>query len=168
MIEHKIIAVDCNLLVIWTTTTKTNADNRARIEHLFNYIEKSKGKMIIPMPAIAEFLVKADIMGVEFLNQLERKNCVILGNFDRPSAYECAQMDSAALGRSDKKDGAKDTWQKVKVDRQIIAISKTLGATMIITNDKGVETSALRTGMSVCSVQDLPIPDKDKQLPLLS
>ena len=124
--------------------------------------------MIIPMPAISEFLVKADIMGVEFLNRLERKYCVILGNFDRTAAYECAQMDSAALGREDKKDGSKDAWQKVKVDRQIVAISKTLGATMMITNDKGVENSSLRAGIATCTVQSLPIPDDAKQLKLIN
>lgn len=55
--------------------------------------------------------------------------------FDRAAAFECAQLDRAALGTNDKKDGLSTSWQKIKIDRQIVATGKAHGASLVISGD---------------------------------
>ena len=120
------------------------------------------------MVAVAEFLVGADLAGVEFLNTLERKTYILMADFNRAAAYELAQMDKAAMGTGDKKDESNDPWQKIKVDRQIVATGKSLGARLIISNDQNVRNNAIRIGMEAMRIQDLDLPDSAKQMNLPS
>ena len=133
-------------------------DDKARIEHFFESAEKAKAKIVIPMPAVAEYLVGADIAAVETFNRLEKKAFVWIAPFDRAAAFECAQLDRAAIGGGDKKDGAQAPWQKIKIDRQIVATGKACGATLIISADEGVRNNALRVGMIAKTIQELELP----------
>lgn len=156
----KRILVDANFLVA-LVKPDLHEELRIRQRALIEQIEAQRCTLIVPMPALAEYLVGADIAGVESINALERKTFVLLANFDRAAAFECATLDSAALGRGDKKDGSDEAWQKVKVDRQLIAIGKANGAQLIISQDKGVKTAALRSGIPCLSIADLPLtPDQ--------
>jgi len=152
----KRILVDANFLVA-LVNPKLHEELRLRMSTLIEQIEAQKCTLIVPMPALAEYLVGADIAGVESINVLERKTYVFMANFDRAAAFECATLDSAAIGRGDKRDGSEENWQKVKVDRQLIAIGKSNGAQLIISQDKGVRNTALRVGMSCLSIADLPL-----------
>ncbi|SEA98440.1 hypothetical protein SAMN05444680_10517 [Variovorax sp. YR216] len=132
--------------------------------YLFETAEKSRCKVVLPMPAVAEYLAGADMAGVESLNLLERKTCILLGDFNRAAAFECAQLDRAAMrGSEDKKDGSDAPWQKVKIDRQIVAIAKANGAGLVISRDKGVRNNALRVGMSAIKVEELELPMSARQ-----
>lgn len=110
------------------------------------------------MPAVAEYLVGADIAALETFNKLERKAFVVVAPFDRAAAFECAQLDRAAIGGGDKKDGAKAPWQKIKIDRQIVATGKAHGATLIVSGDEGVRNNALRVGMVAKTISELELP----------
>lgn len=164
----KRILVDANFLVA-LVNPKLAEELRLRLISLVEQIEAQRCMLIVPMPALAEYLVGADIAGVESVNALERKAYVMMANFDRAAAFECATLDSAALGRGDKKDGSEAAWQKVKVDRQLIAIGKANGAQLIISADKGVKNAALRAGLPCLSIAELPLsPDKaQRKLDLL-
>lgn len=161
------ILVDANFLVAHANS-KISSDDRARIDYFLEQAEKNKSKLIIPMPAIAEYLVGADVAALDTLNILEKKSYVYCAPFDRASAYECALLDSAAIGRGDKKDSIEQPWQKIKIDRQIIAIAKANGAKLIISMDAGVQTNAKRVGISTIDIQGLKLPESAKQkvLPL--
>ena len=168
------VAVDTNFLVALLDGALAG-DDRLRIDDFIAKMEKSKGQLIIPMPVIAEFLAGADHAGLEHLEKLERRAYVEVASFDRRSATECALLDSAALGRAvaakesgkdataAKKDGSAGSRQKVKVDRQIVAIAKAYGARTIISNDGDVRTCALRAGIQHLQLRDLPLPDSSKQ-----
>lgn len=158
----RVVAVDANFLVAWVSPG-TSADDRARIEYLLETTEKAKGRFLIPMPAMAEYLVRADTAGLETMNRLERKSCVQLAPFDRAAAFECAQLDRAALGGGDKRDGVDEPWQKIKIDRQIIAIAKAYGATLVVSGDDGIRKNALRVGMQAVTLQELPLPESVRQ-----
>lgn len=159
----KVILVDANFLVA-VVSRHTSVDDKARIDHLLTRVEKAKSKIVIPMPAVAEYLVRADIAGIETLNKLERKSFIALAPFDRVAAFECAQIDRAALGGSpDKKDGTMVPWQKIKIDRQIVAIGKSLGAGLCISADGGVRNNALRIGIASVTIQELELPESAKQ-----
>lgn len=161
----KCILLDANFLVAHASA-KTSSDDRARIDHFLASVDKAKAKLIIPMPAVAEYLVGADTAGVDMLNQLDRKACVVLAPFDRAAAFECALIDRAALGAGDKKDGSSSPWQKIKIDRQIVATGKAYGATLVISADVSLRANALRVGMDAKTIQDLDLPDDARQVKL--
>ena len=129
--------------------------------------EKAKSKIVFPMPAIAEFLVGADLAGVEFLNSLDKKTFLLMADFNRAAAFELAQIDRAALNTGDKKDETIAPWQKIKIDRQIVAIGKSLGATLVISGDGSVRNNALRIGMQAMTIQELELPQAAKQQKLV-
>ena len=97
------------------------------------------------------------------MNELERKKHFLIAPFDRAAAFECALLDRAALGAGDKKDGAIDPWQKVKIDRQIVAIGKANGARLVISGDAAVRSNAIRIGMDARTVHDLELPQSARQ-----
>jgi predicted nucleic acid-binding protein len=167
----KIILIDTNVLIVYiaNTSNEITSDDKERLDYFFKCVEKYKSKIIIPMPAVAEFLVKADHASIESLNKLEKKKYILLAPFDRAAAFECAQLDRAALGTGNKKDGAIEDWQKIKVDRQIVAIGKSQGVSLIITEDNGVKNSALRVGIEAKAINDLELPASARQekLPLV-
>ncbi|GHA65975.1 hypothetical protein GCM10009007_03020 [Formosimonas limnophila] len=167
MKNNKIIAIDCNFLVLWTSGNKKDKTSHERIELFLSWADAHKIKLLIPMPVISEYLVGADQASTRFISGLSRQNNIILAPFDLPSAYECALIDAAAIQRGDKRDGQSHAWQKIKIDRQIVAIAKTYGATAIISSDKGVVACAARVGIESIEVSLLPISEKDKQMPLL-
>lgn len=158
----RVIVVDANFFIEYLDPN-TSLDDRARIDHFMDCAEKAKSKIVFPMPAIAEFLVRADLAGVEFLNRLEKKTFLLLADFNRAAAFELAQIDRAALNTGDKKDETIAPWQKIKVDRQIVAIGKSLGATLVISRDGSVRNNALRIGMQGMTIQELELPEAAKQ-----
>lgn len=158
----KCILVDANFLVAWVNP-KTTPDDKARLEYFFARAEAAKSKIIIPMPAVAEYLVGADTAALETFNKLERKTYIAVVPFDRVSAFECALMDRAALGSGDKKDGSTEPWQKIKIDRQIVATGRAHGATLVVSGDEGVRQNALRVGIAGKAISELELPDEAKQ-----
>ena len=106
----KVILVDANFIVAYVSP-KTNSDDRARIDHFMDCAEKAKSKIVFPMPAIAEFLVGADLAGVEFLNRLDRKTFLVMADFNRAAAFELAQIDRAAINMGNKKDETNERRQ---------------------------------------------------------
>lgn len=161
----KCILIDANFLIACVSPL-TSADDNARIEHFFTRAEKAKAKIVIPMPAVAEYLVQADIAAIETFHMLERKRFILVAPFDRAAAFECAQLDRAALGANDKKDGTLAPWQKIKIDRQIVATGKAHGATLVISADSGVRNNAMRVGMLAQEIHELELPDSARQTKL--
>jgi rRNA-processing protein FCF1 len=137
------------------------------MDHLLEVSTKEKQKLIIPTPVIAEYLVRADEAGLEWLETLEKRSAVEVVPFDRMAAFETAQMDRAALGAGDKKEGSQEPWQKIKIDRQIIGVAKAIGCRACITSDEGLRQTARRVGIQVYAVSDLELPFSVRQGQLL-
>jgi predicted nucleic acid-binding protein len=159
----KIIAIDANVLIC---NCQGAGDRKEKVSHLLAAVDKAKGKVLIPTPAIAEYLVRADRSGLATLEALQKKASVQVADLNLAAAYEAAQMDAAALGRGDKRDGSDQSWQKIKVDRQIVAIAKAHGAQLVISDDPGVRDAAMRIGMKSLAIDDLPLPDHARQAKL--
>jgi hypothetical protein len=164
----KRILVDTNFVIAVLTRKGVSKDDLSRIDHFLKRVEKAKSKIIIPMPVVAEFLVRADVAGVEILKQFSKNSYIQLAPFDLAAAYDCALLDSAAIGRGDKKDGATDSWQKIKIDRQIVAIGKANGANLLISVDQGIRNNASRVNIEAKSIDQLEFPDlaRQQELPL--
>lgn len=157
-----VVALDANALVVLCGDP---SDERVKLEHLLAVLDKKNGVVIIPTPSISEFLVAADQASHDLMEILQNKSSVRLCPFDLAAAYECSQINAAALGRGNKRDGAKHdkAWQHIKFDRQIVAIAKCNGAQLIISNDEGVRNCAKRLGISALSVSELDFPDHARQ-----
>ena len=156
------IILDTSSLV-QMTTVEDDHDDAARFRGLLESAKRSGTAVGIPAPAFAEFLVRTDDATTEMLAMFEKKQSVRILPFDKRAAHECALLDRAALLDGDKRAGAKGAWQKVKIDRQIIAIARVHVVRRIITSDASLKSLAARLGIEACSVSELPIPDEAKQ-----
>lgn len=158
-----IVAVDMNVLACFC---ETSGERKEKVVHLLSRIDKAKGRVIIPTPAIAEFLVYADQAGLSVLDSLQGSASAYVASFDLAAAYENSLIDAAAIGRGDKRDGSALPWQKIKVDRQVVAIAKTHGAKLIVSDDDGLCAVATRVGIRSVKIDDLPLPDGSRQVSL--
>lgn len=69
----RVITVDANVLVAYVGRSHPT-DDRRRLAGFFGQVEKSKAKMIIPTPALAEYLARADRTALESIDHLEHKS----------------------------------------------------------------------------------------------
>ena len=65
---------------------------------------------------------------------------------------------------SDKRGNVQATWAKVKFDRQIVAIAKVNGASVLYSDDGDVRTFGERSGLTVISTSQLPLPKNQAQI----
>lgn len=157
------IILDANALVKLTVADPKTDDDALRLQGMLDRAAAGGIVVGIPAPAFAEFLVRADDATIDILSAFERKSLLRVLPFDKRAAHECALLDRFALAAGDKKGGVRSAWQKVKIDRQIIAIARVHGAQEIITNDGDLTTLANRVGLKVSSISELPIPDDGRQ-----
>ncbi|PHY12973.1 hypothetical protein CSW58_08955 [Caulobacter sp. B11] len=84
-------------------------------------------------------------------------------DFDTLAAIEVAAMTREAIRAGDKKAGSQAVWQKVKMDRQIIAIGRVMNVKTIYSDDTGVGTFAAMLGIPVVRTWEMPLPPQDAQ-----
>lgn len=149
-------------------TGETVAGVNERMALLVSELEKRKEKIIVPTPALSELLVRAGTAGPEYLDILGKSAAFKIVDFDQRAAVEVAAAIREALDGGDKKAGSLGTWAKVKFDRQILAIAKVEGASVIYSDDGDIARFAKNSGIQVIPIRDLPLPPEDpqKSLPL--
>jgi len=103
-------------------------------------------------------LVLSGADGSDYFTTLTTSSVFQIAPFDTKAAVEAADAQSMAIASGDKKSGLSGTWQCVKVDRQIVAIAKTIGADRVYSDDGDVVSLAKAERISVVSVADLPLP----------
>jgi predicted nucleic acid-binding protein len=135
---------------------------KARAESVVQAIQKARRKIILPAPACAELLTVIGPDAQQYINVVGRSRVFEVGNFDARGAAELALLNRGAFFQQDKKNKA-EPYQKVKVDRQIIAICKVYGVTEIYTDDSGLANRARMCGITPLSIADVPIPDAARQ-----
>ena len=135
----------------------------ARIRHFLAGLDPTD-TLVIATPVLAEALVRADEGGPGLLAALGGLARAKVRPFGERAAIETAAMTREAVALGDKKGGSPDSWQKVKVDRQIVAVARVEGAAKIYADDKGLVTFAKRLGMDVFSTWNLPVPEPETNL----
>ena len=126
-------------------------------------MEEIGEKVVIPTPALAEFLVRADEAGAEYLRIMESRRVIRDAPFGKRAAVELAAMDREALDQGDKRGGSDSPYQKVKVDRQIVAIARVECEQEIYSNDSSLKRFAESKGLKVIHVAELDLPPEDPQ-----
>lgn len=141
---------------------------RDRIDYLVQRLEKDRAKIIVPTPALSEILVRTGTAGPEYLSRIKSAAVFRIVPFDERAAVEVAAMTQDALRTGDKRHGGEGTWAKLKYDRQIVAIAKVEGVSVIYSDDGNIHNFGGRAGLSVIRIADLPLPPDDTQqsLPL--
>jgi hypothetical protein len=141
----------------------------ARIALLVETLGKVRTRIIIPTPALSELLVYAGAGTAELVTRLTRSATFGVRPFDTRAAIELAVMTRSAIDRGDKKGGVEAPWNKIKFDRQIVAIARVAGATAIYSDDHQLRAFAEQQGLTVIGLADLLVPDsvREPELPLL-
>jgi predicted nucleic acid-binding protein len=129
-----------------------------RIEKLIEDLQEANERLIIPTPVLAEFLVLADKSGPQYLDTIAGEQVFSVRPFDEKAAIEFAAMELGAKKLGDKRGGSKDSWARVKFDRQIVAIAKANGASRIYSDDEDVRRFAQAVDIEVIGISGLPLP----------
>lgn len=120
----------------------------------------------IPAPSWAEFLSGAGNAASAFSKAVRSKGGVQIIPFDEMAAIECGFIDRQIRAKTGNKKGVSTAaWQKIKIDRQILAIASARRVTAVYTDEEGLIADAELLGITTIKMGDVPrIP---QQLPLL-
>lgn len=157
------ILFDANVLIS-LSTGKENDDTFERVSGLIQDLVAAKTIIGIPAPAWAEFLCGAGLATSDVIQVLKKRSAIRILPFDEIAATELAFIDQATRAKGNKKGASKSHWQKIKVDRQILAIARVLNATAIYTEDDGLISEATRLGVTVHRTREIPLKPKQNKL----
>jgi predicted nucleic acid-binding protein len=138
-----------------------------RMRFLVERLQEAGYRILIPAPALGEFLTVAS---PDYLTTINQSMWFEVGPFDQRAAIESAvALRRAKASGKGKKLSLHDDWQKIKVDRQIVAIAKVYEVTTIYTTDKSVIKLATESGLEAVHVANLPLPpERHEQMQLSS
>lgn len=152
-------------MMILDPKLKDGAGNNPRVDHLVETIDQDRERIIVPTPALSELLVGAKDAAPQYLNTINRSRYFRIEPFGERAAVEAAAMTRDAIGRSRKLGPAiESSWAKVKFDRQIVAIGRVAGASVIYSQDPDVARHAKEVGIKVLRREDLPDPPTPPQI----
>ncbi|WCM19517.1 PIN domain-containing protein [Paraburkholderia bryophila] len=160
------IIFDANVLISLSSKNE-NDETFERIAGLIQDIVAAKTVIGVPAPAWAEFLCGTGLGTSGVIQVLKKRSAIRILPFDEIAATELAAIDQWTRAKGGKKGASKSHWQKIKVDRQILAIARVLGAKAIYTEDADLIAEATRLGLAICRVGDIPLKPKQNELDLL-
>ena len=138
-----------------------------RIDFLVQTIsEKGESKIILPAPALAEFMLLAADRWIDYITIIRRRAIFEIAGFDDPEAIELVEHWRKFGDGKKLKAGTPETWAKLKYDRQIAAIAKTRRVECIYSTDADLEKYAGELEIRFCNLAHLPPPPtKQENLP---
>jgi hypothetical protein len=146
------------------STGKPVAHAKARIEGLINSLGK-QSRLILPAPALAEALVGAGTAAMAVFEKLNQQSNILVAPFDQKAAIELAMMHMQIMeATGSKRGGSTEPWQKIKFDRQIIAVGRANNSAVIFSDDHGLCSFAKLIGMESISTWELEVPQKTPDL----
>lgn len=155
------VIFDTNVLIA-LTSGRASKDDIARINELIAETGRKHSYVGIPAPVLGEYLAHTEGATSAVLAALDNKKNVRTLPFDKKAAVQCAEMYRKASGKKRGK-AAGDPYQKVKVDRQIVAIAVTNGAQLLVSDDVSLLGLAVEQGLQAVRVSNLPLPASARQ-----
>ncbi len=140
---------------------------KERVLSLLYDLQMANEKILVPTPALTEFLVHAEEAGPRYLDELQKSSRFKIAAYGVRAAVEVAAAIESAVTKKDKRNGTRDTWAKVNFDRQIAGIAKVEGCHTIYTDDKGITHFAESLGLKVVALADLKLPASSVPPPLI-
>lgn len=133
-----------------------------RIDLLIETLQEDGETIIIPAPALSEFLVLAKNDGPKYLDIITKSPLYEVKPFDEMAAVELAairlEMEKSLSKQELRKQSPEETWAKMSFDRQIVAIAKVHRAHTIYSEDGGVAKFAKANNISPVRIWELPRP----------
>ncbi|HEV2388345.1 MAG TPA: hypothetical protein VGS20_13945 [Candidatus Acidoferrales bacterium] len=146
------------LTFLFVPNAKCGVDRpRDRVDFLISDLRGRGERVRVPAPALSELLVRTGHSTQQILHELTQSPRFQVEPFDTRAAIEVALMSIDASKSGAKRAESKDTYAKVKYDRQIVAIAKVLNAT-IYSEDEEVRKLAQSRGLTAKSIADCPLP----------
>jgi predicted nucleic acid-binding protein len=139
-------------------------DARSKVSFLFAELDKAREVILVPTPALAEFLTGAGEAAPKYLQIITSSARFRVEPFDTLAAVELAADTARAKEAGDKKGSIDAPWQKVKFDRQIVAIARVHAARLIYSNDPHFGPLVGQRGPQVVDFAALPMPPEPPQL----
>jgi predicted nucleic acid-binding protein len=165
-----IVAFDANILIYLfddgaraplDPSTKTVVEKcRERVEFLIATLQRQRATIVIPTPALAEVLVRAQEGAPERLRILSSSRYFHIASFDLRAAVEFAATQSSRVGGDGRTVAG--TRAKAKFDDQIAAIAAVEGATTIYSDDPDIKRLA-GARFEVVGIAELPLPIDQEQ-----
>lgn len=133
-----------------------------RVQFLMEQLKDRGERIVLPTPVLSEFLTFA---APDYLLEIAQSMWFAIEPFDQRAAVEAAialkrDLAPGGKGKTLGLPGAK--WQKIKVDRQIVAIGKVHSVTAVYSTDRDVLALAASIGLKGIHVADLPYPPQIK------
>ncbi|MGP0173709.1 type II toxin-antitoxin system VapC family toxin [Pseudomonas sp. NCHU5208] len=132
-----------------------------RLQHFVQTHQKTK--IVIAAPSFAEFLVHAGERREDVIQILKGTSAFKIVPFDEVCALECAMLEQEARVNGGKRGASTAPWQKVKVDRQILAIALVHNVSAIYTDDTSLKALSTELGLPALGIADMPLPDSSRQ-----
>jgi hypothetical protein len=135
-----------------------------RVAYLVKTLEASKSRIVIPTPVLSELLVRSTADETQrIMEEINRIAVFRIEPFETRAAIEVAVMTRAALAGGNKKGGMNAPWDKIKFDRQIVAIARVVQASAIYTDDTNLAKTAKAVGIPTVGLAELPLPPESAQ-----
>jgi predicted nucleic acid-binding protein len=132
---------------------------KERVQYLLQTLMEQDERIVIPTPALAEFLILAASDAPAYISRIRENSVFRIMPFDERAAIELADVELTARAKGNKRGSATGSeWQKVKFDRQIVAVAKANGATRIYSDDSDIASHGSDSGVVVLALKDLPTP----------
>ncbi len=131
------IVIDTNVLAT-LIAANPSSEEYTNIISLFQDAKRKGYYIGIPTPVIAEFLVIDNDIRTQFFEIFKNNKSIKILPFDLKSAYECSDIEAYARKTGNKLHPLpkeSEPYQKVKIDRQILAIALSNNAKLLVTND---------------------------------
>lgn len=152
------IVVDTSVLIAVQNPSAALVDPRAgqpidrlaaRVEAFLLFASTGANHVIIPTPALSEFLVGVAMEDYQhYLDLFHGYSSIELAPFDQRAAVECALLVSAGERKQMGPDDLMQTKAKVNFDRQILAVGKSHNAEIIVSHDSTLLAKAESVGMT--------------------
>lgn len=166
------IAFDTNFLILFLDpapddTTYGVENAAARVASLVQDLQQTKERILIPAPALAEFLTGVDPdQRPIYLEKIRSISRFEIGPFDGIAAVVLATIDDSERENGVTHSGEPGSRQRVKVDRQIVAIASARNARAVASAERGVRNIAERSGMKAIGLEELKTSPEQQDLAL--
>jgi predicted nucleic acid-binding protein len=141
-------------------TGKSVTHCQLRVKHLILTLQQAQAKIVIPTPALAEILVRAQVGAPERLKILKESKHFRIASFDERAAIEFAATQATRILSGTKPTQGLRT--KAKFDDQIISIATVEGAVKIYSDDEDIFKAAA-SKFEVIGIADLPLPPENNE-----
>jgi len=134
---------------------------KERIDYMMEGIEKEKHKIIVPTPVLGEILEKATAQTAQaYCERIQKDKSFEIVPFDILAAIEVAELHRTAW--KTESVGPDVSRQKVKVDKQILAICKVHEVKICYTDDQNMQRLGEQIGIQTQGIAELPLPRSPK------